>query len=250
MDDDFRAAPVIYFHGLPGSERELALVNMQECEVPRVLDPLDFEYFSQRTGAHSPAKVVGFSLGAFSAVKLAASRPDVVSELVLISAAAPLETGSFLDEMAGAPVFRAARASAAAFAALTAAQAFAAHVFPEFLLKRMFAKSCDAEKAILKDPAARRCLTDGLRHSLWHSAPMYRRAVTEYVQPWQSDLSEVQCPCRVFHGELDDWVPLGMAETLIDSLPSGSTFQVEKNLGHYSTLVKVLPNVLKRSANP
>lgn len=221
-------------------------MNSQDYDVPKVLDPMDFEYFDQRKDFHAPVKVVGFSLGAFSAIKLAASRPDVVSELILISAAAPLESGPFLDQMAGAAVFKVAKASSIGFAMLTAAQAFAAHAFPEFLLRQMFAKSCDTEKAILKDPNAVRCLTDGLKHSLWKAAPLYRRAVSEFVQPWQRDLGKVRCPCKVFHGELDDWVPLGMAETLFDGLPPESSFQVEKNLGHYSTLIKVLPNILKR----
>ena len=111
----------------------------------------------------------------------------------------------------------------------------------------MFANSCDAEKALLQNPATVRCLANGLKHALWDAAPLYRRTLKEYVQPWETELSRVRCPCQVFHGELDNWVPVEMAQALFDRLPAGSQFQLEKGLGHYSTLIKVLPSILNRA---
>lgn len=223
-------------------------MDLSECDRPMVLDPLDFEVFDRRNDFEDPVKVIGFSLGAFSAIKLAASKSEAVSELILISPAAPLEIGPFLDQMAGAAVFKAAKAGSIAFALLTAVQALAAHAFPDFLLKQMFAQSCAAETALLRSPHAASVLKSGLRQALWTSAPLYRRAITEYVQPWEADLSRVQCACRIYHGALDNWVPLPMAEALHERLPVGSRFQAEEALGHYSTLIKVLPEVLHRSS--
>ena len=244
MSDDTRSSSVIYFHGLPGSADELTLMELPKRGAPQVLDPLDFEAFDRRVASERPVTVIGFSLGAFSALKLAASRPESVSELVLISPAGPLEIGRFLNQMAGAPVFRMAKQSSFALAMLTAVQALAAHAFPRFLLNQMFAQSCTAEKTLLKNPDAVRCLTKGLKHSLWNAAPLYRRTIREYVQLWATDLSKIQCPCRVYHGELDDWVPIEMAQALFDRLPPESKFGTEEGLGHYSTLIKVLPKVL------
>lgn len=244
MSDDTRLSSVIYFHGLPGSADELALLELPKRSIPKVLDPMDFEAFDRHHALEGPATVIGFSLGAFSALKIAASRPESVSKLVLISPAGPLEIGPFMDQMAGAPVFKTAKQSSFAFAMLTAAQALAAHAFPRLLLKQMFAQSCEAEKALLKTPSAVKCLTHGLKHSLWNTAPLYRSTVTEYVQPWETELSKIQCPCQVYHGDLDDWVPVGMAQALFERLPRESKFQVEEGLGHYSTLIKVLPDVL------
>lgn len=242
-----RSSAVIYFHGLPGSPDELALLERSDLNVPEVLDPLDFGAFDRRHDAQTPATVIGFSLGAFSALKLATLRPTSVAELVLISPAGPLEMGPFLDQMAGAPVFKMAKANSLAFALLTAAQALAAHISPRFLLNQMFANSCDAEQALLNNPNAVNYLTKGLRHSLWGAAPVYRRTVSEYVQPWEAELSKVQCPCQVFHGELDDWVPIEMARALFDRLPAGSHFRKEEGMGHYSTLIRVLPTILNDS---
>lgn len=241
------SSAVMYFHGLPGSPDELALIEQTDLNVPEVLDPLDFGSFDRRYESRTPVTVIGFSLGAFSALKLATSRPSSVAELVLISPARPLEMGPFLDQMAGAPAFKTAKANSLAFALLTAAQALMAHISPRFLLNQMFANSCEAEQALLKNPEAVNCLTKGLKHSLWGAASLYRQTVSEYVQPWEAELSKVQCPCQVFHGELDDWVPIEMARALFDRLPMGSHFQKEEGMGHYSTLIKVLPMILNDS---
>ena len=247
MHKNSRSSPVIYFHGLPGSPDELKLLEQTDLNVPEVLAPLDFGSFDRRYEPRTPATVIGFSLGAFSALKLATLRPNSVAKLILISPAGPLEMGPFLNQMAGAPVFKAAKANSVAFAFLTAAQALIAHISPRFLLNQMFANSCEADQALLNNPEAVNYLTRGLRHSLWGAAPLYRRTVSEYVQPWEAELSKVQCPCQVFHGELDDWVPIEMARALFDRLPMGSHFRKEEGMGHYSTLIKVLPTILNDS---
>lgn len=234
----------VYFHGLPGSARELELMSNPNACRPEVWAPLALSAPGDSADHGTPVRVIGFSLGAFSALKLAAARPDKVSELILISPAAPLELGPFLDQMAGAPVFKAARASRTGFALLTALQAVAAHVAPRFLLQQMFANSCAAEQALLQDPQAVDCLTDGLKHALWQAAPAYRQTVRSYVSPWEAEVSRVACPCQIYHGKLDDWVPLGMAEALAAHMAQESQLHALDGLGHYSTLIKVLPDLL------
>jgi len=234
----------VYFHGLPGSHRELRLARCPDGAEPAVLDPLDFQALDRLALRAGPLRVFGFSLGAFSALRAAASRPGHVAELVLVSPAAPLGLGAPLKRMAGAPVFRLARSNTAGFAALTALQALAGTLAPHRLLKAMFAGSCAADRALLDQPGSVEDLAFGLKHALWHKAPLYRATVRAYVGDWENELSRVRCPCRIFHGELDDWVPLGMAEALAATLPQGAELHVEPGLGHYSTLLRVLPEAL------
>ena len=94
-----------YFHGLPWSAAELRLLNRDAGPKIEVIHPLDFRQFEGAEPSSGKVRVVGFSLGAFSALRLAALKPQWVKELILISPAAPLETGEYLDRMAGAPVF-------------------------------------------------------------------------------------------------------------------------------------------------
>lgn len=244
MNEKTTPGKAIYFHGLPGSAAELDLVGISDAQKPRVLDPLDVSAFDQHVKHTGPVQVIGFSLGAFSALKLAAARPDSVSDLVLISPAGALELGPYLDQMAGAPVFKMARSSAIGFAGMTAMQALAAHLVPKFLLRQMFANSCDADRGLLQDAVAIEHLIYGLKNALWTRATLYRRTVAEYVNPWAGLLNDVACPCRIFHGQRDTWAPIEMARLLAESLSGPTELQEAPNLGHYSTLIQVLPRVL------
>ncbi len=244
MGSEPGAQGCVYFHGLPGSAAELTLVGSGRGRLPWVCDPLDYQRFAERAETLGPQRVIGLSLGAFSALQMAVHHPDAVSELVLISPAAPLELSAQASAMAGAVVFKAAKANRFVFAMLTFAQAALAIGSPRLLLGQMFANSCPAEKVLLQNPKFTRCLALGLRDSLWTNASTYRRAVRAYVEPWSQDLERVRCPCTLIHGELDDWVPLGMAMALAEYLPMKASPLVEEGLGHYSTLLKALPLVL------
>lgn len=237
--------PTFYFHGLPGSTAELRLLTCDVAPKIEVLHPLDFSRFEATEPMNGRVRIIGFSLGAFSAVRLAAMKPKWVKELILISPAAPLETGDYLPRMAGASVFKTAKRSKLGFAALTAMQSVLAAIAPRLLLHQMFAESCEKERALLSDPAFVSILMDGLKSSLGANAHMYRKSVRSYVGPWAKDLKLVQCHCRIFHGEKDNWAPVEMAKALAAALPSEPELRIEEGLGHYSTLAKTLPSVLR-----
>lgn len=63
----------LYFHGLPGSAAELVIAGIPTDDRPHVLQPLDFTGFDEFVGTNGRARIVGFSLGAYSALKIAAS---------------------------------------------------------------------------------------------------------------------------------------------------------------------------------
>lgn len=233
-----------YFHGLPGSAAELRLLNRDAGPKIEVIHPLDFRRFEGAEPSLGKVRIVGFSLGAFSALRLAALKPQWVKELILISPAAPLETGEYLHRMAGAPVFKTAKNSKLGFAALTAIHSVLAAVTPRLLLRQIFAESCDKERALLNDPVFVSILIDGLKNSLGANASLYRKTVRSYVGPWADDLKAVRCHCRIFHGERDNWAPMEMAKAIADGLPSEPELIIEEGLGHYSTLAKTLPSVL------
>jgi len=237
------AAPALYFHGLPGSAEELGLTYRSVDPSITVLPPFEPNTTDKLAGAVAPARVIGFSLGAFSALRFAAMRPDLVSELVLIAPAAPFIDGVVEAQMAGAPLFRLAQKHPWLFASVTALQGLAASFTPQGLLRQMFAGSCDADRALLEDPNARSCLIAGLRNSLINNTASYRRVVSAYVRPWDFALSDIECPCTLYHGELDTWVPLSTAEHLASTLPNAH-FHVLPGLGHHSTLARVLADQL------
>ncbi len=222
----------LYLHGLPGSGAELALAG-------RLIEVLDrdapsFAQLALRL-PDGPLHLIGFSLGAACALRLAALAPDKVARVTLISAAAPLELGDFLPAMAGAPMFRLAQ-SAARLAALTSVQSALARVSPGLLLRLLMRGSDASDAALMRSEAAvlRRAVQDGLGSG----RPVYLREVMAYVQPWARHLPHVRCPVALYHGTQDRWAPPAMAEALAAALPAADLHWFE-GLGHYASLKAV-----------
>ena len=225
---------VLYLHGLPGSAAELALGPVGRAADWTVPDR-DAPSFAQLALAlpAGPLHLVGFSLGAACALRLAALAPDRVARVTLVSAAAPLELGDFLPDMAGAAVFRAAR-SHAQLSALTTVQSTLARLSPA-LFARLLARGADAEEAaLLQTPALRRALAEGLTRN----RKAYLRELAAYVQPWARHLPHVRAPVALVHGRADRWAPPAMAEALATALPQAGLHWHET--GHFGTLRTVL----------
>ena len=102
---------LVYFHGMPGGPDEWALcapggvsaivLNRNPAITASELAAL----LRAQIGAE-PVVLIGFSLGVPPALAVAADLGEQVTGLHLISPAAPLQLGDFLDRMAGGPLFR------------------------------------------------------------------------------------------------------------------------------------------------
>ena len=113
---------VLYFHGVPGSVEECAFFDEAAkqytlrfvCFDRFALDHQlsDAEYRHAIVGAikeqagDSRFDIVGFSLGCHVALQVCAVLGAQVRSLHLVSAAAPLESGDYLGDMAGGVVFK------------------------------------------------------------------------------------------------------------------------------------------------
>lgn len=247
-------SPLVYLHGLPGSPDEVSLI----CGAPSrlfapnlrdgSLDPQIRAQFDTQ-----PVTLIGFSLGAFRALRFAADHPERVAHLHLIAPAAPLELGDFLGQMAGGPIFRLARDHPKLFRLVTRLQAFAARIAPEIFAAQIFA-TAQGEDIALKAKAdflrdwghiARQCLADG--------AQAYRDEITAYVAPWANLLSRVQTPTSIWYGGADNWTPPVMAEALIKKLPIAPQVRRIENASHYSTLAAALTQIkapYRKANNP
>ncbi|MCX7359472.1 MAG: alpha/beta hydrolase [Alphaproteobacteria bacterium] len=237
---------VIYCHGLPGSPEELSAFETS----PPLLHVHALDRLGDSTGSYEesvlsafdgmgvdqPVTVAGFSLGAMSAAYIAARRGLLVSKLILISPAAPLQLGNFLPAMAGRPVFEAAQAGDWALRIFTASQASLVALAPKVAIKTMFRASPDTELALLASSRFFDVVECGLRASLGPGQAAYRRELRAYVRPWAHVLDEVRCKTEIWSGSKDDWAPPAMAEALRGRLGDLATLNVCSGLGHYSTL--------------
>lgn len=243
-----------YLHGLPGSQAELdfTLPGWKQQQDFLVLDRLALsddhdsalEAMAAQISSFKSVHLIGFSLGAMSALKLAAKMPETVAKIDLIAPAAPLELGDYLDEMAGKPIFEAAR-DGARLGILSAAQGVMASVAPGLVIKAMFSNAAPSDKALLDNQGMQIMLRDGLTHCLSHHQAAYKSELRAFVSPWLDTLKEVKCPVRVWHGSSDNWAPIGLSHALVKEIGYNATLTELENLSHYSALKAVLPKIVR-----
>lgn len=223
----------VYFHGIPGSAREVALAGVQ----PEGLSP--------EADAGPGRHFVGFSLGAHRALLAAVAHS--AARIDLVAPAAPLELGNFLPRMAGRPVFDAAQRGR--LGRLATLQGTMLRLSPALTLRFVFAGSAPADLRLIRPGPGRDILVDVLRESLLGDPENYRSAVESYVQPWADILPRVSCPVRIWHGRDDTWAPYDMGEALRDAIPGAELIPLP-GLGHYSALVEALPRILCDADQP
>lgn len=243
----------IYCHGLPGSPSELGAFG-----APQLIENIHaLERLSRNTGNYErdllaafdaldlkeQAAVAGFSLGAMSAMHIAARRPHLVSKLILISPAAPLQLGNFLANMAGKPVFEAARRGAASLRILSQLQGIAVSIAPKLVIRSMFSASAEADRQLLKTSTFLDMLVEALRTSLGPHQAAYRAELLAYVGPWADVVDAVRCPVTIWQGSADTWTPQPMAEALKQRLGNLASLEVFPGQAHYSTLKSALAHV-------
>ena len=241
---------IVYFHGLPGSAAEILNLIPDGVTLPTGISPLDINGFDRALAEAQTdqAHIIGFSLGAMSALKIASQRPDQIRQLTLIAPAAPLELGNFLPAMAGGPVFKIAQKGALPFKLFTAFQNFGVAAAAMPIISKMFAGSPQADIDLLSNDDFKSVFSAGLKASLGRENKIYRKAVLAYVAPWEDCLRHISAPVTIYHGTKDNWAPIEMAYALQTAIASDVKILPLKDLGHYSALHKVIPNILKHQS--
>lgn len=239
----------LYFHGLPGGVHELDAFGAHGItaidRLPFIENHATYDGAMCALAAEIDTKyagksvhLIGFSLGALSVLKLCSRLKTPISGVDLISAAAPLELGDFLPKMAGAPVFRAAISGGWRWSALTKVQQFMATRAPDLFMRGLFASAAGGDKTLRNNPDFCRVTKQAYGTCMGDFLTGYRREIDCYVAPWADDLSEINA--RLWHGELDNWVPLEMAQNLASVLGKKARLVSMAGLSHYSTLEAVI----------
>ncbi|MEQ1560892.1 MAG: alpha/beta hydrolase [Methyloglobulus sp.] len=191
--------------------------------------------------------VVGFSIGAFIALQACRYLPDGVKNLHLISAAAPLEAGDFLNAMAGKQVFQMVKTFSALFVLLSYWQGLLALLFPNTLFHLLFASAVGKDKALAIDSDFKAKISKLFKSCfLGSNVRGYVRDIKAYVQPWETTLSEVSVNTHIWHGAEDNWSPKMMAEYLKSAITGCSHIEIMEGLSHYSCLYEAMPKICKQ----
>ena len=240
-----------FCHGFPGSPADARLLAAANPDAritalellkfgPKAsdqafLDALDSAGAGSTSGG---AHLVGFSIGAMAAIKIAASRPDEVSRLTLVSPAAPLQLGEFLPDMAGRSLFRLAIDRPGALAPVTAVQASIATLSPGLMTRILFGRCGPSERALLQSQSFRKALEDAFHMSFIEYRRAYLGYLRDYVEDWSDVLAKLECPVDLWHGTADTWSPREMSVALKDRLGHDCTLHEISGAEHYSTLMQ------------
>lgn len=248
----------LYFHGIPGGAGELALFGSEITRktahyvpAPRniSLAELGADRFAQiakelrdRHGTR-PMHLIGFSMGAAATLRVAPHLGAQIEKIDLISAAAPLSLGEYLENMAGAPVFKSARDKPLAFRILSRAQSLMAGIAPSLLYSAVFSSAQGGDKSLRDAPEFRAKMIPIIKECLQTELQTYRGEIRDYVGNWAEALNEVSQPVSLYHGELDNWSPIEMAYDLAEALPNCQGIELIKGASHYSALRDYLQQI-------
>ncbi|MFZ1388621.1 MAG: alpha/beta hydrolase [Thiolinea sp.] len=247
---------IIYFHGAPGSPQECEVFDLYGkqqgltllCFDRFTLDPaLDEQAYYQALAAailqksdSKPVDVIGFSIGAFVALQVCRYLPqEAVRKLHLVSAAAPLEAGHFIETMVGKPVFQLAKNFPTLFIGLSYWQKLLAKFSPPTLYRLLFASAAGQDKVLAANPEFQALMTQVLRECFGGNVKGYTRDIRAYVQAWATMLGEITCDTYIWHGAEDNWSPKEMADYLAKTIPGCVRCEIMENTLHYSTLYAV-----------
>jgi pimeloyl-ACP methyl ester carboxylesterase len=251
---DADGRPVFYFHGTPGAPAEAAwLAAAAQTNGLRLLalerDSLDRclqgeAYVTElaaavaRLAGEQPVHLLGFSIGASLALRVAAQLPTPAAGVWLVSAAAPLEWPASWQGMgAGRYTFAMAQKFPRLFRLVAAYQGWLARHCTGVLLGTLFQGARGADAALLAQAAPREQLLRVQQQCFAAGAGAYLRDVRAYVEPWAACLPRVRAPLQLWHGDQDNWAPVTMAQGLLDQF--GAQVQVHWLAGrsHYSCLI-------------
>lgn len=244
---------IVFCHGMPGSPADAELLrraNPKADIIPLRLLDLDPEAVDTGLGAafdaavnledHNNIHLVGFSIGAMAAIKIAVARQVSVARLTLASPAAPLSLGNFLPDMAGKQVFLLAMRHPRMLDFLTGFQRLMTRISPAHTMNLLFSNCGPVEKELLNEPDFRGAMAKALSHSFIERPDTYLAFLRAYVADWSNVLSEVCCPVELWHGTGDTWSPYEMSAALKNAFGEKATLHSVQSAEHYSTLARVV----------
>lgn len=250
---------VVYFHGAPGAPEECEIFDLDGKD--HGLTFICFDRFAvdssikgesyykllaeeiSKLSKGNPVDFVGFSIGAFIALQTCRYMASEVRSLHLVSAAAPLESGDYLEAMAGKQIFKLAKAFPALLLLLSYWQGLLAWIFPKALFCLVFASSAGEDKGLADDREFRSSITKVLRTCFTSHVRGYARDIGAYVRPWKATLSEISISTHIWHGAEDNWSPTLMASYLKSAIPGCTSIEIFDGLSHYSCFYRAIPEI-------
>ena len=238
---------MLFFHGLgtsrvicPADEQLAAGLGVRLISVDRpgiglsdrlkgrrLLDwPSDIEQLADALALDGVA-IVGWSGGGPYAAACAYQLPERVRAVGLVSAPAPISGVGKAEYMRR---FHRTAAHAAGRAPWMIRLALwhwgrPQRRDPELFFDKSFAEMCRADQQVLAEPGVRRQMIANSRELYRQGGRGIYDEALVLARPWGFDPRDITVPVHVWHGELDDVVPVAMGRHIARAVPlSRSTF--------------------------
>ncbi|MFT5692121.1 MAG: pimeloyl-ACP methyl ester carboxylesterase [Oceanicoccus sp.] len=256
---------VVYFHGAPGSVSECAVFDLPakthglrvicfdrftlDCgnDEKRYYERIALEV-SELLGKNETLDIIGFSIGAFVALEVSARLGDRVKNIHLVSAAAPLGSGDYVEKMAGAFVFKLADRHSFIFYLLTQYQKLMAFLAPKVLFKLLFSSARGGDLDLSRDEKFQEFIIPILKNCFRNESSGYMRDVKSYVK-WDNDLNWCLAKTTNWHGTSDNWSPFAMASQLQSAIQGAVGLEPLEGMSHYSCLIQAAPKIMAQLSN-
>jgi pimeloyl-ACP methyl ester carboxylesterase len=251
---------VVYFHGAPGSIEECAIFDSHAKE--HKLRVICFDRFAldkslsregyyqqlssdiEREARGEMFDLIGFSIGAHIALEIGEILNSQVRQIHLVSSAAPINAGDFINHMAGGLVFKLAMEQPFLFSLLSHYQRIMALLAPRLLVRMLFSSAAGEDKALSRREEFKSYITPVLKHCFQKRVSGYIRDVNLYVA-WPDKLEAYPGKVHLWHGTSDNWSPFSMASYLCNTIPSATHVDAMEGLSHYSCLYEAAPRICK-----
>jgi pimeloyl-ACP methyl ester carboxylesterase len=238
---DRQGAPVLFFHGTPGSRRVARYAEraagrrgirliapdrpgfgLSDFQVGRTLGawPADVLELADALGIDRFA-VAGVSGGGPYVAACAWRLAGRLTQAGIVSGVGPLDDPALAAELsrsyrAGFAVVR--RLPAAARMALGLG-ALGLRRAPGCLLASLAASLPGVDRAIFRRPRVRALLLDDAREALRQGTRGMIQELILFSRPWEVPLGQIRTPIRLWHGEADAQVPVALARHFAAALP-------------------------------
>jgi len=248
-----RGAPVIAFHGTPGSRRQVSFDDKAitasgvrlvapdrpgyghssyhagrtlrdwASDVAALADHLKIERFA----------VIGVSGGGPHAAACARFLPDRVTAAGLVSGVGPIAEPGLTDSMEGfnRGLIRLAQTVAPALLPLFALQEVAMRRWPDKALQSAKRRMAEPDAALLDRPDVRAVFLQDARLATGSTARAGAQDFELFVRDWGFRLADIEVPVHVWHGDLDKSVPFSHGEYVAEHVP-GARFHACPGEGH------------------
>jgi pimeloyl-ACP methyl ester carboxylesterase len=262
--------PVVFFHGLPGSRVEGALLKSQahvsglrviapdrpgmggsDFQRDRVLLdwPNDVAELADLLGVERFG-VLGVSGGGPYVLACAHAIPDRLTAAVVVAGPAPMSSPEATSGMSAQSrrMFWIARRAPWLAHAIFGFTALALRWFPDHVFGRVSSSTPPCDRAVLDRPDVKQAIVGSFREALRNGGDGVAYEMTLFTRPWGFQLKDVRRRVDLWQGTEDVNVPASMTQDLATQLPDCHA-HILQGEGHFSLLANHQQEIIATLAN-